>query len=120
MSEPQQEQDKPDGFLIKKKHLIIAGVAVTLLIVAAVVVGLNWNSWFGGDHPPVSQTGTPDIDPGAADWMQSNPPDKTGGSSTGIAIPGYPSINLPADTRDVQAALLNPAGTPATSLSRSC
>lgn len=102
MNEPQK-----NGIVLKKQHIIIGGAIVAVLIVAAVVLGLNWNSWFGKDTP----TG-PDIDPNAAAWLESNPPAKDGSSSTGIAIPGYPSITLPADTTDVQVALLNPEGNP--------
>ena len=54
---------------------------------------------------------TPDIDPDAQDWIGQQP-ENAGGESTGIKIPGYPSITLPADTETVSVALLNPEGNP--------
>lgn len=51
------------------------------------------------------------IDPNAGDCNGQQPEDK-GGAATGIKIPGYPSITLPANTKDVTVALLNPEGNP--------
>lgn len=110
-NEPEESGKKTDGIVVKKKHLLVAGIVAALLIAAAVTVGLNWNNWFGRDAPS-GQAGKLDIDPGAGEWTQSAPPGKDGGSSAGIAIPGYPSIKLPANTKEVQVALLNPEGNP--------
>ena len=102
MNEPQK-----NGVVLKKQHIIIGSICIVVLIIGAMVLGLNWNNWFGKDTP----TG-PDIDSNAAAWSESNLQNKDGGSSTGIAIPGYPSITFPADTTDVQITLLNPKGNP--------
>lgn len=102
------------GIVVQKKHIAIAAVTALLLIIGGIAVGLNWNSWFGSrDDPASSQTGQPDIDPGAQDW-EGELPENQGGddSGGGIKIPGYPSITLPADTQDVSVALLNPEGNP--------
>ena len=101
------------GIVLTKKTLAVIAIVVLLLVAGGVAVGLNWSNWFGGGtgDPPVSQAGTPDIDPGAQDWT-GQPLENAGGESTGIKIPGYPSITLPADTETVSVALLNPEGNP--------
>ncbi|MBS5736453.1 MAG: hypothetical protein KHW62_00320 [Clostridiales bacterium] len=98
--------------VIQKRYVVIAAVIALLLIACGIVIGLNWQSWFGAqDDPPTSQTVTPDIDPDAQDWTGQQP-ENAGGESSGIKIPGYPSITLPADTETVSVALLNPEGNP--------
>lgn len=109
------------GIVLKKKHIAVIVIIILLLLIVAVVVGLNWNSWFGGGSSPkadenTSSTGTtqdfkPDIDPSAKDYQGSQPENK-GGEAVGIKIPGYPSITLPADQKDVSIVLLNPEGNP--------
>ena len=49
----------------------------------------------------------PDLDPDAStqEAEESDPPE-------GIRIPGYPSITIPADTKDVTVNLMNPEGNP--------
>lgn len=106
------EEKKTGGIVLQKKHLLIAVIAVLLLLAGGIILGLNWQNWFDG-KPDVSQTSSPDIDPDAEDWNDSKPPDKSeSGAAKGIAVPGYPSIELPAYTKDVQVALLNPEGNP--------
>lgn len=48
-----------------------------------------------------------DLDPDAStqEAEESDPPE-------GIRIPGYPSITIPADTKDVTVNLMNPEGNP--------
>lgn len=101
------------GIVLTKEKLAVIVVVVLLLVAGGVFVGLNWQNWFGGEAnaPPTSQTGTPDIDPDAQDWTGQQL-ENAGGEATGIQIPGYPSITLPADTQDVSVALLNPEGNP--------
>lgn len=99
---------------IKKGHLIIANIVIVLLIAGGVTLGLNRNNWFGEKAPESSQTGGLDIDPGAKDWTGDELPDKTdeSGAQVGIKIPGYPTVSLPANKKDVKVALLNPEGNP--------
>ena len=50
--------------VIQKRYVVIAAVIALLLIACGIVIGLNWQSWFGAqDDPPTSQTVTPDISP---------------------------------------------------------
>lgn len=95
------------GITLKRSHLIGITFIVLVLVAGGIVLGLNWNRWFG-DKSQITQA---DVDPDAKDYDGSKPEDK-GGESEGIAIPGYPSIGLPAGTKDVQVALLNPEGNP--------
>ena len=102
--------------VISKKTLIIALIVFLLLIVGAVTVALNWNTWFGGatpTGPSSSQNGNLDIDENAGDWNGQTLPDKTEDApAVGIKIPGYPSITLPKDQKTVNVALVNPEGNP--------
>lgn len=95
------------GITLKRSHLIAAVLVVVVLVAGGITLGLNWNNWFGDKQLPAQA----EIDPGAKDYDGSKPEDK-GGAPEGIAIPGYPSIGLPANTTDVQVALLNPEGNP--------
>lgn len=98
------------GVTLSRRTLAILLAIVILLIAGGVVLGLNWNRWFGPGQP-ATEVFTPDLDPDAQDWTGEKPENK-GGESVGIQIPGYPSITLPADTADVTVALLNPEGNP--------
>ena len=105
-------EEKPKGIVLQKKHIAIAAIVLLLLIAGGVVVGLNWNNWFGkepvGEDPPSAML---DIDPNAGNWNGELPEDK-GGEEVGIKIPGYPSITIAKDTENVRMALLNPEGNP--------
>lgn len=105
---------KSDSIVIKKNHIIIAGVIALLLIATGVVLALNWNGWFGekpAEPAKPSQSTTLEVDPNAGQYNGEKPEDK-GGDAKGIKIPGYPSITIPADKKDVTVALLNPEGNP--------
>lgn len=93
------------------RRRIALAVVLLLLLCGGAVIGLNWNAWFGTPPSAAEQTTAPEIDPNAKAW-QGQQPTAQGGADTGIQIPGYPSLALPANTRDVQVALLNPEGNP--------
>ena len=94
------------GVTISKKALIAIIIAILLLIIGGVLIGRNWNRWFGGN--PF----TPDVDPNAGAWQGQQLPNKSGEEAVGIQIPGYPSITIPADTKNVTVAFLNPEDNP--------
>lgn len=103
-----------NGIVINKKHIVTGAIIILLMIIGALMLGLNWNKWFGEgtpNNPATSQKNDLDIDPDASDWNGEQIPDK-GGEEVGIKIPGYPSITLPANKKDVTVALLNPEGNP--------
>lgn len=103
MNKPKQ------GVTLSKKSLIAILLAVLLLIAGGVTLGLNWQNWFG-EKPAAVQH--PDLDDGAVDWQGEQPQSKpqTGDGQPGIAIPGYKSISLKADTMEQSVNLYNPAG----------
>ena len=106
--------------VISKKTLVLAVILLIFLLVATVVVAVNWNTWFGREEEQISSPGTVstptgelEIDPGAEDWNGEKLPDKTDDApAAGIKIPGYPSITLPKNQKIVNVALLNPEGNP--------
>lgn len=104
------EQKQTQSITISKRTLIIIIAVILAFIAGAMTLAFNWNNWFG-DKPAITDPVKPDIDSGAVDWPGSEPPDK-GGASSGIKIPGYPSITIAANTKDVTMALLNPEGNP--------
>lgn len=106
-----KEENK--GIVIKKAHIVIAVIIVLLLVLGGIFVGLNWNNWFGafGDDTSVSDAANPEIDPNAGLYTGAEPEDKSG-ESEGIKIPGYPSITIAKDSKNVTMALLNPEGNP--------
>ncbi|MEG1996637.1 MAG: hypothetical protein RR036_03910, partial [Oscillospiraceae bacterium] len=97
-------------FTLKPINLVVAGVIILALIGGGIFIGANWNKWFGEK----SKTSTSaNIDEAAQDWSENDLPNKTQENSkpaAGIQIPGYPSINIPANQPNVQIALLNPKG----------
>lgn len=99
------------GITLTPKTMIILIVVAILLVAGGVILGLNWNRWFG-DTPVNSDEFTPDIDPDAQNWTGGELSAQGDGASEGIQIPGYPSITIQADTTDVTMALLNPEGNP--------
>lgn len=98
-----------NGIVLTKGKLVIIFAVAVALIIAGIFIGANWNK--ETDSSPDTSTIDSDIDPNASDYSDKNPtePDT---QSTGIKIPGYPSITIAANTTDVTMALLNPEGNP--------
>ena len=42
-------ENKSDGIVIKKNQMIIAVIVVIILLAGGVLLGINWNNWFGGN-----------------------------------------------------------------------
>ncbi|MEG2687057.1 MAG: hypothetical protein RR954_08070 [Christensenellaceae bacterium] len=102
-----EEKPSKKGITLKPWQLIVTILVIVTLIGGGIFAGVNWNNWFG-EKAPVA-----DIDTGAHDWNNNLPNDdknSTANKGEGIAIPGYPSITIPKDTKDVQVMLLNPKG----------
>ena len=100
------------GVTISKRELAVIVLAVMLLIAGGIVVGLNWSNWFGKPSENTSNVKQPDLDDGAVDWQgeQSKNQSKTPDGQAGIAIPGYKTIRLKADTTQQSVNLYNPQG----------
>lgn len=99
-----------DEIVIRKKHIII-----TLAIFAVILIGSVALTFCLGDRCGKGDMGSSapelDIDPGASSWNgQQNKDEEI--EEVGIKISGYPSITIPADTKTVTMALINPEGNP--------
>ncbi|MCC8120697.1 MAG: hypothetical protein LIO42_01630 [Oscillospiraceae bacterium] len=108
-------ENKAGGIVRSKKALPALLLAAAVLIAGGVVLGMNWDRWFGGGQTETAEGFTPELDPDAQDWDGGALTDATAGEesvSTGIQIPGYPSITIPAGEETVSVALLNPEGNP--------
>ena len=97
---------KKQGIVLTKQKLAVIVIIVLLLVAGGVIVGLNWNNWFGSEQP-VRQ---PDLDGNAVDWLGEQPDSEpqAGDGQAGIAIPGYKSIALKADQAQQNVNLYNP------------
>ena len=110
-------ENQKQGITLTKKQIIIGGVIIALLITGGIILGVNWNKWFG-DKDSSSSTAESsssssgiELDENAGQYTGEKPKDK-GGQQTGIKIPGYPSITIAKDKQDVTMALMNPEGNP--------
>ncbi|MCD8397983.1 MAG: hypothetical protein LUD12_12530 [Lachnospiraceae bacterium] len=106
-------EKKSGGVTISKRTLAILLIIIVLLVAGGVILGMNWDRWFG-DGAETTEAFTPELDPDASDWDGSDLTNVSGDEteSVGIQIPGYPSITIPADEETVSVALLNPEGNP--------
>lgn len=91
-------------FRIRKEVLI----AVILLLVASAVIIITYN-YNSGDSNPTSGMRL-ELDEDAEEYTKSLPESDI--SAAGIQIPGYASITIPAETTQVEMALLNPERNP--------
>ena len=85
----------------KNKILIVIIICLCVVIIAGLICFMKLK---GGSDSAF----TPDLDPNA----KTQTADDTGEKPTGIRIPGYPSIMIEADKKDVQMNLMNPEGNP--------
>jgi hypothetical protein len=105
------------GITFTKKQLTVAAVIVILLIAGGIILGVNWNKWFGDKKDSGSAADSSsshsgiELDENAGEYTGEKPKDE-GGAAEGIKIPGYPSITIAKDTEDVTMALMNPEGNP--------
>ena len=77
-------------------------VAVLVLLVAGVVIGMNWQNWFGNEEP---QKSLAEVE-SAEDWTgERKAPAEP---SPTIDIPGYDRIQLKADATEQQVNFYNP------------
>ena len=103
------EDNNNGGIVIQKKHIVIGVIILLLLLIFGIVIGANWNNWFGDRQP--ENDARLDIDPNAGEFTEEPRRDEEG-EDAGIKIPGYPSITIAKDTTNVRMALMNPEGNP--------
>jgi hypothetical protein len=104
-----------DGFAVLLKNVLLqrllAAILSLILIAGGLFLALNWNSLFAA-VPAANEPGRElELEEGAEEWQGIQPRD-TGGVTEGIAIPGYKSITVDADTTDVNVNFQNPEGNP--------
>lgn len=89
-----------------KKTRILTAIIICLclIIIGGVVCFKNQNHQNGTTDSAFE----PDLDPDAK--VQSD--EESGNKPSGIRIPGYPSVTIASDTKDVKMNLMNPEGNP--------
>jgi len=90
--------------VFKNKKLIII-LAVALVLVAGAVV-------FALTRPQAPVSINPDLDPNAVDWQGNLPEPENTVEGPSIAIPGYKSMTIKSNTKDVKVSLTNPEDNP--------
>lgn len=76
-------------------------IVIIICLCAVIIAGLIYFMKLKGGSDSAFK---PDLDPNA----KTQTADDTGEKPTGIRIPGYPSITIEADKKDVQMNLMNP------------
>ena len=112
------DKEQKDGVTLSKKSIIIAAIIVLILLIGGIILGANWNKWFGKKEASTNQNQSDlvkkpsiELDENASEYTGEKPKDQ-GGEAVGIKIPGYPSITIVKDSKDVTMALMNPEGNP--------
>lgn len=84
-----------------QKYIVMAVVAI-ILLGGGILVGMNWNNWFGDDAKTV------DVDEDAVDYT-GDKDTYTGKKNTDtIDIPGFDIMNLKAGSKKQSVNLYNP------------
>ena len=80
-------------------------IVIIICLCAVIIAGLIYFMKLKGGSDSAFK---PDLDSNA----KTQTADDTGEKPTGIRIPGYPTITIEADKKDVQMNLMNPEGNP--------
>lgn len=95
----------------KMVKTIILIILACVLIFGGMLVGINWEKWFGDKPPdtsgePASTGGRLNVDPNAGDYVPQETQKTEPG--TGVAIPGWGYITIPAGEKNVTVDFPNP------------
>ena len=110
-------EEEEDGFVVLLKNAVLTRaivLAVCLgLITGGIVLAQNMDKLLRTipDEDIAAGSRGLDLEEGAVDWEGVQSRD-TGGVTTGIAIPGYKSITIDADTTKAEVNFVNPEGNP--------
>lgn len=96
----------------RSRQALVILLIIVLLFTGGIALGLSRNRQAASEASTPRETFTPDLDPSAKKWPGETLPDQADGEPVGIKIPSYPSVTIPANTKDVTVALLNPEGNP--------
>ncbi|HMM32290.1 MAG TPA: hypothetical protein PKB13_10990 [Clostridia bacterium] len=109
-----------DGFLALMKNALPARmmsiVLVLFLTAGSLYLGSNWSAIFpAGSVEFMTAAKVPDLEEGAVMWQGELPRSQNEGETEqgkGIEIPGYKSITIDANQKDVFVNFVNPEGNP--------
>lgn len=87
----------------KKAAIITAGIVVVIGSLALAIIA-SWDKWFKDEKEVV----LPPIDPKAVEWTEELPYDPSSIGSDEIAIPGFKSMTVAANSKDVEVSFVNP------------
>lgn len=87
--------------------MVVFFLIVMLIIGGGITVAMNYSNWFKSSVTDTNGK-IADIDENAEDWKGALPYDAKGGTSSGIAIPGYKTIQLKADQKKQIVSFVNP------------
>ncbi len=101
---------KPTAGQTRQKKLMITITCLAALLLAVLLVFFSCQK----EEPVQADTPfIPQIDDAAGEWNgMPTEPRETQPPAPGIAVPGYPYINIPANTQQVNLPLHNPEGNP--------
>ena len=96
---------KQDGFVVLLKKALLPRTALLAGCIALIILAAFFapQLWTGGTEQIADEAiseGMPELDENAVDW-EGVQPHETGGTAAGIAIPGFKSITIDADSTDV-------------------
>ncbi len=104
--------EEEDTFVVLLKNVLPQRSLALVLCIALIVAGAVFGpKLFGAGEEAGGNAFLPELEEGAVDW-EGTKTDDTGGVVPGIAIPGYKSITIAADTTQVEVNLQNPEGNP--------
>ncbi len=92
---------------LKVSHLAIIAALVAVIIVGAYFIITNNANSDNSGHSGVGFI----LDENAKDYIGADPSSRSG-DVPGIKIPGYDTVTLPANTKNVKMILLNPKDNP--------
>lgn len=106
-----------DSYIVLLKRMIplrLAGLFLCILLISGCVFcAVNRDKLLHSFLSANITMSEPNFEEGATEWQGVQVDDKNkGGIKQGISIPGYKSITLDAETKDVKVNLLNPKGNP--------
>lgn len=101
MSEKKKSPEEKRSRSKKIKALVIAIAAPAVLLAIALPKIADINPW----NNDTSVSDAPEVDPNAGEYVK---PDEEENKSSGIAVPGWNSINIPKNQKEVAVDFYNP------------
>ena len=94
------------GFYLSRGRVMGAIGVIIILVAAGILLGMYWDTWFAREVPRDPALG---IDPYATIWTGADIAGlDTDPGENKMTIPGYPKLNIQADSLQSTLSLLNP------------